>query len=257
MNINFECTTCGKCCHDLRLPLCVDEALTWLDRGGDVQIICEAVPWPEEPPSEDLQAAAKHRRSFPAISGTLPTRIMVILAGVFTGACPNLQPDMRCGIYEERPLVCRIYPAEISPFIELVPTRKACPPEAWTTARAPLMREGKLVDSAIASIAQRFRVVDEADVKTKQWLCSYLQIDAAAWSNEGYVLYSPERKLLRMMLQQAKRASEPPPPSTNWRYVSNRRSTVEMFLSVDADSVLAEEIASESFEYLGLFGATS
>ena len=257
MNINFECTTCGKCCHDLRLPLSVDEALTWLDRGGDVQIICEAVPWPEEPPSEDLQAAAKHRRSFSAISGSLPTRIVVILAGVFTGACPNLKPDMHCGIYEERPLVCRIYPAEISPFIDLIPTRKACPPEAWTTVKAPLMREGKLVDSAIASVAQRFRVLDEADVQTKQRLCSYLQIDAAAWSNEGYVLYSPEREFLRMMLQQAKRVSEPPPSSLTWRYISNRRSTVEMFLSVGADSVLAEEIASKTFEYLGLFTAMS
>lgn len=253
MNLNFECTTCGKCCHDLRLPLSVDEALSWLDRGGEVQVICEAVPWPEEPPSEDLQAAAKQRRSFPAISGSLPTRIIVILAGAFTGACPNLMPDMRCGIYEERPRVCRIYPAEVSPFIELIPTRKACPPEAWATVNTPFTQQGKLVDSALAGIAQRFRVVDEADVQTKQRLCSYLQIDAAAWSNEGYVLYSPQRELLRTMLQQAKQANEPPPSSTTWRYISNRRSTVEMFLSVGADSVLAEEIAPQTFEYLGLF----
>ena len=47
------------------------------------------------------------------MSGSLPTRVVVILTGAYEGPCPNLQPDMRCGIYEQRPLVCRIYPAEI------------------------------------------------------------------------------------------------------------------------------------------------
>ena len=27
MNINFECTLCGRCCHDLKVPLTVSEAI--------------------------------------------------------------------------------------------------------------------------------------------------------------------------------------------------------------------------------------
>ena len=142
MDIDFECTMCGNCCHDLRLPLTVAEALAWLGRGNEVQILCEALPWPEEPAADNLQAAHKRRRSFAAMSGSLPTRIVVILTGAFVGPCPNLQADMRCRIYEERPFVCRIYPAEINPFIELVPANKGCPPEAWTPGLAPLVRAG-------------------------------------------------------------------------------------------------------------------
>ena len=118
MDIDFECTMCGKCCHDLRLPLTVTEAVAWLERGNNVQILCEALPWPEEPPAENRLATHKRRRSFASMSGSLPTRVLVTLAAVYAGPCPNLRPDMRCAIYEQRPLVCRIYPAEINPFIE-------------------------------------------------------------------------------------------------------------------------------------------
>ncbi|WP_367889644.1 YkgJ family cysteine cluster protein [Burkholderia sp. L27(2015)] len=61
---------------------------------------------------------------------------------------------MRCGIYEQRPLVCRIYPAEISPFVELTPMHKACPPDAWTPGLPPLLRAGKLVDAGILPLIQ-------------------------------------------------------------------------------------------------------
>jgi Fe-S-cluster containining protein len=127
MDIDFGCTICGKCCHDLRLPLAVTEAVAWLERGNDVQILCDASPWLEEPPEDNLQAVHRRRRSFAAMSGSLLTRVVVILAGAYAGPCPNLQPHMRCGIYEQRPLVCRIYPAEIIPFVELTPMHKACP----------------------------------------------------------------------------------------------------------------------------------
>src|SRR5580692_6123246 len=146
---------CGKCCYGLRLPLTVAEALAWMGRGNEVQILCEALPWPEEPAADNLQAAHKRRRSFAAMSGSLPTRIVVILTGAFAGPCPNLQADMRCGIYEERPLVCRIYPAEINPFIQLEPAAKGCPPEAWTPGLAPLMRAGQLVDATTADLIER------------------------------------------------------------------------------------------------------
>jgi hypothetical protein len=88
--------------------------------------------------------------------------------------------DMRCGIYEQRPLVCRIYPAEINPFIELTPMRKACPPEAWTPGLPPLLRAGKLVGASILPLIQKSRDADANDVPIKQQVCALLGIDRAA-----------------------------------------------------------------------------
>src|SRR5271166_6878894 len=59
VDIHFECTRCGKCCRDSRLPLTVAEALTWLEDRHDVQVLCEATPWLEEPSLDDAQG--QHR----------------------------------------------------------------------------------------------------------------------------------------------------------------------------------------------------
>jgi hypothetical protein len=50
-------------------------------------------------PADDQKAAHRKRRSFAALSGSMPTRVVVILAANLAGACPNLMADMRCGIY--------------------------------------------------------------------------------------------------------------------------------------------------------------
>jgi Fe-S-cluster containining protein len=266
MDIDFECTMCGKCCHDLRLPLTVAEALAWLERGNEVQILCEALPWPEEPAADNLQAAHKRRRSFAAMSGSLPTRIVVILTGAFVGPCPNLQADMRCRIYEERPFVCRIYPAEINPFIELVPANKGCPPEAWTPGLAPLMRGGRLVDATTADLIERSRAADAADAPVKQMLSALLGIDVAALANEGFVVHSPRREALLAALRQASvAASEVAPgaagsPATvarDWRFVSNRQATVDTLVSVGALGECVGASGEEAFEYLGFFPAAA
>lgn len=36
MSLNFECTQCGRCCRDLKLPLTVPEAVAWLEDGHAV-----------------------------------------------------------------------------------------------------------------------------------------------------------------------------------------------------------------------------
>jgi Fe-S-cluster containining protein len=259
MNIDFECTMCGNCCHDLRLPLTVTEARAWLARGDDVQILCEAVPWLEEPDAGDLQAAHKRRRSFAAMSGSVPVRIVVILTGAFVGPCPNLQVDMRCGIYDERPLVCRIYPAEINPFIELKPENKGCPSQAWNAGLKPLMRGGKLADATTIELIGQSRETDARDVPVKQRLCALLGVDAAALSNEGFVVYAPKREDLLAALERAGEevANAPDAPATEWRLVSNRKATVDALVSVDAVGVRAgSNDAMTPFEYLGFFPAT-
>ncbi|MGF6768265.1 Fe-S-cluster containining protein [Paraburkholderia sp. GAS199] len=256
MDFDFECTMCGKCCHDLRLPLTVTEALAWLKDGNDVQILCEALPWPEEPPEDNLQAAQKRRRSFAVMSGSLPARIVVILAATHAGACPNLQPDLRCGIYEKRPLVCRIYPAEINPFIPLMPEHKACPPEAWTPGLSPLMRAGNIVDSDMFALIQQSRQADANDVAVKQRVCALLGIHQAGVSNEGFVAHSPDRLDLLTALDQASSEPDLPVQSPDWYFVSNRRATVDVLASVGALSALVDATSTPAFEYLGFSTAS-
>ncbi|TCK32889.1 putative zinc- or iron-chelating protein [Paraburkholderia sp. BL8N3] len=256
MDIDFECTMCAKCCHDLRLPLTVTEAVAWMQRGNNVQILCDALPWPEEPPEDNLQAAQKRRRSFAAMSGSMPARVAVILAGTHAGPCPNLQPDMRCGIYEQRPLVCRIYPAEINPFIALTPVHKACPPEAWAPGLPPLMRAGKLVDTGILPLVQQSRDADENDIPIKQQVCALLGIDQAAISNEGFVAHSPDRLDFLAALRQASNEPVVPALSPTWGFVSKRRSTVDVLLSVGAFSSLVDSNSTPAFEYLGFSAAS-
>jgi Fe-S-cluster containining protein len=266
-NIDFDCTMCGKCCHDLRLPLTVTEALGWLARGGDVQLLCEAVPWLEEPAADNLQAAHKRRRSFAAVSGSLSARVVVILTGAFAGPCPNLQADMRCGIYDERPLVCRIYPAEINPFVELTPANKACPQEAWTPGLPSLMRAGKLVDASMVRLIEQSRAADARDLLIKQRLCALLGVDAAALSNEGFVVYSPGGADLAEAIQEACRqqdsqneaagVEEGSEPMPEWRFVSNRQATVDTLVSVGALGACVNVDGATPFEYLGFFPATA
>lgn len=88
MPLHFSCTMCGRCCRDLRVPLGLSGALDWLRDGGEVQLLCEAVPWLVEPAADDLAAAYKFRRSFAAPSGTLPLRVVVTVVAAFEGPCP-------------------------------------------------------------------------------------------------------------------------------------------------------------------------
>jgi Fe-S-cluster containining protein len=257
MDTTFGCTKCGKCCHDIRVPLTVKEAIEWLSDGNDVEVICEAVPWPVEPPTDDLPAAHKRRRSFPTLSGSLPTRVVVILVARISGDCPNLGADMRCQIYERRPLVCRIYPAEINPFLEFQPATKACPPEAWQTDPPPMIHRGILLDAGMLALIRQSRDTDASDIHTKERLCGLIQVDATAMANEGYVVHSPDRAVLLSALVQANNQRDPLTPRTGWRFISNQRSTVDTLASVGALTSLVGERQDLPFQYLGFRAAST
>ena len=256
MDINFECTMCGKCCHDLKLPLSVDEALVWLERGGDVQFLCEAVPWPDEPAADNLPAQHKRRRSFAALSGEMPARIVVVLAAAFDGACPHLQPNMSCGVYEQRPNVCRIYPAEVNPFIELSPEQKACPPEAWSSDKPLLMKAYRIVDVETAALISQSRAADAGDAGAKARACVHLGINTAALANEGLVVYSPPRDRSIAALKLAPDSRDAGERAPEWSVASNRRETVETLKSIGALGVLYSTAGEVAFDYLGFFPAS-
>ena len=145
-DLDFACNGCGGCCRDLRIPLTIDEATAWLQRGGHVELLCDAMPWLVEPEPDNAFAAYKRARSTAALSGSLPVRVTVMLTASHAGPCPNLRDDLRCAIYDERPLVCRIYPAEVNPFVPLAPAGKQCSPDAWQ--QTPFVRGGTIVDAA-------------------------------------------------------------------------------------------------------------
>lgn len=260
-NVDFACTQCAKCCHDLRLPLTIDEAIEWLVRGGTVEVLCEAMPWLAEPPPHDVGAAHKRRRSFVASSGELPIRVIAILTAAFEGPCPNLQHDHGCGIYAERPLVCRIYPAEINPSVVFDSRRKACPPEAWATGLPPLVRAGRFVDAHTIGLIERSRETDANEVPLKAELCRGLGVDRAAVSNEGFVVYSPQAGRLLEALRAARRQSTEDPVSARlsaaevqWRLVSNRAASVAALAAVGAHGEFAGTSSAPpgSFNYLPL-----
>ncbi|WBO23582.1 YkgJ family cysteine cluster protein [Sphingomonas abietis] len=252
-DLHFDCTMCGQCCHGLRLPLSLAEARLWLDKGGTVQLMCEAHPWPEEPADGDALGHYRRARTFAAQSGGLPVRIMVTLVAAFAGPCPFLLPDMRCGNYAERPRVCRIYPAEMNPFAVLKPAGKACPPEAWNDANPLLARNGEAVAPETVAIVAAARATSIEDGRAKERLCADLGIAVAALGNEGYVAHSPNPAALRAALAGLENAR--PFRSVAWTVASNRSATIAMLEAAGAQSLLAADGDAGASDYIGFFPA--
>ncbi len=250
MDAHFSCTKCGNCCRDLKLPLTAAEAIDWLTSGHQVQLICDADPWPDDPSAHDQRAAHRKRRSSAVMSGSMPARVVVILAANLTGACPNLLADMRCGIYERRPLVCRIYPAEINPFVRLEPGNKACPPEAWAPEHALLQRDGRVTSDVIRRDIQRSRDADARDAEVKGRVCAALNVTDAALAQEGFMVYSPTIAALLSALSSAIQEEGGAPAPSRWRFVSNRSETVESLSTSGAIAVHSRRMGAGA-EYLG------
>ncbi|MEZ1909209.1 YkgJ family cysteine cluster protein, partial [Pseudomonas aeruginosa] len=71
-----------------------------------------------------------------------------------------------CTIYDQRPLVCRIYPVEINPHIPLRPDNKDCPPEAWQQG-PELIHGTQVVDAELEALVQASRQADRDDIAAK------------------------------------------------------------------------------------------
>jgi Fe-S-cluster containining protein len=255
MTIHFSCTQCGKCCHNLKLPLSLAEASAWLRRGGDIELFCEAVPWPVEPPETDAQAMHKRRLSFPAACGALPIRVVVTVVATFDGACPHLQSDGRCGAYEQRPRVCRIYPAEVNPFIPLTPVSKACPPEAWAADKPVFFADGRVTDAETNEVIHASRAAAAQDAPLMQHLCADLGVSRAALANEGFVIYAFERDVMLKALERLHGNDRSALPASEWHFVSNRRATVDALSSIEAHYALPLSLTEAHVRYMEFFPA--
>jgi Fe-S-cluster containining protein len=254
VDLNFSCTQCGRCCHKTKVPLTVPETVDWLSAGHPVQIICEASEWHEPARIDDPKRTHFMRRSFAANSGSIQVRVIAILVANVPEGCPNLLPDMRCGIYERRPLVCRIYPAEINPFVELKVANKVCPPEAWGGELPVLLRDGRVVSDVMRQDIQRSRDRDAHDVNVKRRLCAALQMADAAVTREGFIVYSPSVPVLRDAIALAVHDDEAVPPDPSWRFVSDQPATVERLASAGAEAVLARDLGAAAPQYVSVGG---
>lgn len=199
-DIRFDCTGCGKCCTGHHVPLTLSEARQWAGTGGQVIVLAEAfLANGLGLPAEQREHAT--RRSWPVPCGSSQAWVTITFAAFNPGRCRNLDDDNRCGIYEIRPLVCRIYPMEINPHIPLRPEAKDCPSEAWQSGPA-LIHGNQLVDKRLAELIERSRQADRDDIRAKLAICQALGIDVSALKGNGFTAYLPDTAALAQALEQ-------------------------------------------------------
>lgn len=160
------------------------ETTQWLRRRHSVAVLLEAFDesaWP----LGATEYSYNKLRSASVQCGEGSLQVTAILAGNVIPQCPNLGADDLCTIYSERPLVCRIYPMEISPFISLSPSAKDCPPESW--------QHGNLLgsDREMTNQILQSRQADQDDAQLKVKLCEALGMTVAAWKGNGFTVYMP------------------------------------------------------------------
>lgn len=191
--LRYNCVGCGICCKGRLVPLTLAETEKWLARGHHVAVLIEAfneLTWPKTSPHYAHGAA----RSVAVNEADNGIRVIAVFVGNALEQCPNLRSDNLCGIYEERPLVCRIYPMEINPFIYVDPKNKICPPESWGSGEI-LCSDG-VANPELQDLVNRSRQADIVDASTKVAICAQLGFKVASWKGNGFAIYFPERMQL-------------------------------------------------------------
>ncbi|WP_410952887.1 YkgJ family cysteine cluster protein [Pseudomonas sp. S1(2024)] len=189
-SLRFACTGCGKCCTGHHVPLTLEEARRWADDGGQVVVLIEAFV-ADGPGMPVEQRDHVLRRSHPVPCGDGEARVSVTFAAFNPGRCRNLDDNDLCTIYDQRPLVCRIYPVEINPHIPLRPCSKDCPPEAWQ--QGPELIHGRqLVDAGLEELVQASRQADRDDIAAKVAVCQALGMTTSALKGNGFTAYLPD-----------------------------------------------------------------
>lgn len=235
MNTHFSCVGCGKCCTDHHVPLTLAEARQWAADGGNVIILVEAFLGNGLGLPADQREHAE-RRSVVVPSGTAEAFVAITFAAYNAGRCRNLDEDNRCGIYERRPLVCRIYPMEINPHIPLNPGAKDCPPESWEQGPA-LIVGGELVDEELVELIRRSRQADRDDVQTKEAVCALLGICTTALKGDGFTAYLPEMNAFAKAIEVA---TQQPAESNEWVFHVSAMDIAEQML--DAGARIATQV---------------
>ncbi len=260
MSNSFQCTQCGKCCVGLHIPLSIQESILWISRGHHVKILVEAIPWIPNQTLSDDTLKRKEKITFSAISGTLPIRVQVTLVGYFMEACPNLDSHNRCGIYDQRPMTCRVYPFELNPSIALNPSNKLCPTEAWDLSRSVPNVQSKtslqisIIDTQTQNVIDAIHQTNINEVKLKEYLCVALGIQTCSLSNDGYLFHIvAQQKLLESLesltkLNDTQRHSRSE-PIPSWLILSKSEETRQNLSEIGAFCYSNSDVDSEK-EYI-------
>lgn len=233
-NTRFACVGCGACCRGRFVPLALSETLAWLRRGHSVAVLLEAFDesaWPCGAPEFGYHKL----RSATVQSGAGALQVIAIFAGNVIPQCPNLGADDLCSIYSERPLVCRIYPMEINPFIPLSPLSKDCPPESW--------EQGNLLgsDRELTNQILKSRQADRDDAQRKIEICEALGLTVAAWKGNGFTIYMPK---VETMLAAIESLGEQGLTEPSWRI---KAEDVELQQALEHRSFALEKADSADF----------
>ncbi len=216
MNTRYSCTGCGRCCSDHHVPLTLGESLQWAADGGSLIILIEAF-LADGYGLPEGQLTHATRRSTLVQSGVTQAQVAITFAAYNKGPCRNLDADNRCGIYERRPLVCRIYPMEINPHIPLRPEAKDCPPEAWEQG-PDLIVGGQLVDTELSRLIEQSRQADREDIAAKEAICQRLGIRATALKGNGFVAYLPDMDAFATAVMDLVDNTDAAPTSNGWTF---------------------------------------
>lgn len=212
-DVRFECNGCGRCCQNHHIPLTLDESERWVSDGGQIVILVDGF-LEDSHGFDSVQGTHLMRRSRAVHSGTLRPRVMVTFAAHNPGRCRYLQDDNRCGQYESRPLVCRIYPAEINPSIALNPAGKDCPPEVWGDGPLLIHRE-RGVDPSVNALIEQSRQADRDDIARKVAICERLGIHVSAIRGNGFTAWLPDGQ---QWLQALASVGEEAEPQVQWAF---------------------------------------
>jgi Fe-S-cluster containining protein len=236
--VRFACNGCGACCKGRLIPLTLSESKAWLQRGHDVAVLLEAFDessWPDEPARQAYNAG----RAGSVSSGAASLKVIAILAGNALSRCPNLDDQDQCGIYAERPLVCRIYPMEVNPFIELKPAQKGCPPEVWQTGE--IIFTDHVVDPLLARQIDQSRSADREDATAKVALCESMDMTVAAWKDHALAVYWPDRARLTEAIQRFEAGAAPSAPA-NWSVRVNDPALRQRLHDTGAEVAIVDSI---------------
>ncbi|WP_095124661.1 YkgJ family cysteine cluster protein [Pseudomonas sp. Irchel s3a12] len=235
--VQYTCVTCGICCKGRLIPLTVKEAEQWLTRGDDVAILLEAFSHSAEAvQSPEYQHNAS--RAAKVTAGDNELNVIAIFAGNALNQCPSLQEDNLCGIYEDRPLVCRIYPMEINPFIELRVENKVCPPESW--GRGEIICTDGEANPPLKLLINLSKKADVEDAAVKVAICELLGATVASWKGDGLAVYFPKRETLLGAIL----ASDARPARSNSRWAVRTDNLELRYQLQSAGLPLAPEDAS-------------
>ena len=121
------CGPCGACCRSYIVPVCGYDI--WLiSTGQHLSPETFLVACPQEEPGRDglyLEAGGQaYGLALDKRGRFAPRQPCVFLLGLADG-------ETRCGVYADRPIVCRAYPMRIWGGVVFQRKESICPPAAW------------------------------------------------------------------------------------------------------------------------------